>query len=187
GRAAARTLGERLAGVSFARVIASPLERALETATLIRPTDAVEVDDRLLEADYGEWEGSTVEEIEARWPAERSAYEADPSAHGSAGGETGQDVARRVGSLLEELIEWAAESRTPADDQRVLLVGHSTLNRVMLAVALDVPLGDYRRRFRQDWANLTVLRFPGGFAAGAQLLLYNDMSHLRGIRGATWE
>ena len=190
GRTAARALGERLTGVDFQRVISSPLERALETARLIRPTDLVEPDDRLAEADYGLWEGHTVGEIEARWPAARSAYEADPGRNAASGGESGQDVARRLGSLLEELVEWARPPASPGAqevDHRVLLVGHSTLNRVLLAVALGVPLCDYRRRFRQDWANLTVLRFARRYGGGWQLLLCNDMAHLRGISGATWD
>ena len=190
GRAAARALGERLTGVDFQRVISSPLERALETARLIRRTDLVEPDDRLAEADYGLWEGHTVGEIEARWPSEREAYESDPGKSAAAGGESGQDVARRVGSLLDELLEWAGPVQPAGgqdQDRRVLLVGHSTLNRVLLAVALGVPLRDYRRRFRQDWANLTVLRFARRYGGGWQLLLCNDMAHLRGISGATWD
>ncbi|MEJ7753173.1 MAG: histidine phosphatase family protein [Candidatus Limnocylindrales bacterium] len=190
GRTAARALGERLTGVDFQRVISSPLERALETARLIRPTDLVEPDDRLAEADYGLWEGHTVGEIEARWPAERSAYETDPGRNAASGGESGQDVAQRVGSLLEDLVEWAGPPASPGAqevDHRVLLVGHSTLNRVLLAVALGVPLCDYRRRFRQDWVNLTVLRFGKRYGGGWQLLLCNDMAHLRGTSGATWD
>lgn len=193
GRAAARALGERLAGVDFDQVISSPLERALETARLIRPHDPVATDARLVEADYGLWEGRTIEEIEARWPAEREAYEADPGANAATDGESGEAVAQRVGSFLGELAGWSDtgwESDKPDHDQRdhhVLVVGHSTLNRVLLADALGVPLRDYRRRFRQDWANLTVLRFGRRFGGGWQLLLCNDMAHLRGTSGATWD
>ena len=50
---------------------------------------------------------------------------------------------------------------------------------------LGVALIDYRRRFDQDWANLTVLRWPDR-ASGARLLLSNDQSHAKGIRGVTW-
>lgn len=190
GRAAASALGRRLEGIAFERVIASPLERAMETARLIRPDDLVEPEPRLAEADYGLWEGRTVQEIEARWTAQREAYETDPALNAAVGGESGREVARRVGSLLEELVERARSgesSGAPEEDHRVLLVGHSTLNRVLLAVALGVPLRDYRRRFRQDWANLTVLRFGRRFGGGWQLLLCNDMAHLRGTSGATWD
>ncbi len=184
GRAAARALGERLADVHIGRVISSPLTRAVETAALIRQTAEVETDDRLMEADYGDWEGHTLEQIEAGWPGERQRWEADPASFGTPNGESGEDVARRVRASLEELGAWAAGAGPGA---RVLLVGHSTLNRVLLCEALGVPLRDYRRRFRQDWANLTVLRFAQGHPPRALLLVANDVSHLHGISGATWD
>jgi broad specificity phosphatase PhoE len=191
GRAAAVALGDRLADVELARVISSPLARARETAGLIRPGDAIQTDERLMEADYGAWEGHTVEEIEAGWPEERRRYEVDPARWGPPDGESGEDVARRAAEFLDELVAWAdgsgSRGGSPARDPHVLVVGHATVNRVLLAVCLDVPLRDYRRRFVQDWANLTVLRFPGSRDAGGQLLLGNDVSHLRGVRGATWD
>jgi phosphoserine phosphatase len=187
GRAAARVLGERLADVPIGRVISSPLERAFETARLIRPADQVEPEPRLAEADYGAWEGNTTEAIEAGWPDVRRRWEEDPARVGPPGGENGRDVGRRVRSLLRDLVAWADRAGPQEADHRVLLVGHSTVNRVLLAVALGVPLRDYRRRFQQDWANLTVLRFGGPYGTGAQLLLYNDMGHLRGVRGETWD
>ena len=64
------------------------------------------------------------------------------------------------------------------------MVSHSTLNRVLLARCLGIPLRHYRRRFRQDWTNLTVLRFVGH--EGAELTLCNDVAHLRGTTGVTW-
>jgi ribonuclease H / adenosylcobalamin/alpha-ribazole phosphatase len=194
GQAAARALGERLADVAFERVIASPLRRARETAELVRPGAPIETDERVTEMDYGEWEGLTYAEIEARFGEARRIWEADPASLACPGGESGSDVARRVRAWLEELIEWAMAR--PADDgaqdaeeldRGVLAVAHSTTNRVLLAVALGVPLRDYRRRFRQAPANLTVLRFSRSLGSGAQLLLANDVAHVRGARGATWE
>jgi ribonuclease H / adenosylcobalamin/alpha-ribazole phosphatase len=183
GRAAATALGDRLELVQFGRVIASPLERAVETARLIRPGAEIETDARLMEADYGAWEGHTVEEIEAGWPEERAAWQVDPAANPTPGGESGGDVARRVGTLLDELVEWG----DGPDERLALLVGHSTVNRVLLTTALGTPLRDYRRRFRQDWANLTVLRFGARRSDGALLLVANDVAHVRGVRGATWD
>jgi broad specificity phosphatase PhoE len=180
GRAAAEALARRLEGVAFARVVASPLRRAQETAAIVALGARIETDRRLAEMDYGEWEGLTYEEIRERDAARRAAWEEDPERHACPGGESGADVARRVRSFLEDAVAGGDASRT-------LAVAHSTTNRVLLAVALGVPVRDYRRRFRQEPANLTVLRFAGAAAEGAQLLLGNDMSHIRGIRGATWE
>lgn len=186
GRTAARALGERLRGVAFGRVIASPLRRAQETARLVAPESTLETESRLLEMDYGRWEGLTYEEIERRDGEARRTWEADPVSVACPGGERGSDVAARVRSFLDEQVEGAAEDGHDTGEHRVLAVAHSTTNRILLCLALGIPLRDYRRRVRQEPANLTVLRFTGSSASGAQLLLGNDVGHLRGIRGVTW-
>jgi broad specificity phosphatase PhoE len=186
GRAAASALGGRLSGVSFDRVLASPLRRALETARICRSKDPVEPDERLLEADYGDWEGRTIEEIDARWPEVRHAWETDPADVAFPGGEAAIDVAARSRAFIGSLLDWEHGLAAAAIDHRVLVVAHSTLNRVLLADQLRIPLPDYRRRLRQDWANLTVLRYTHDDPTGPMLLLANDLSHLRGIQGVTW-
>lgn len=189
GRAQAAALGRRLAGVTFERVIASPLRRAVETARLVAPGHELETDPRLLEMDYGAWEGLTNEQVAARDGAARLLWEADPATLACPGGESGNEVAARVRSFLQSAIGAAAPDTAPGPvaDQRILVVGHSTTDRILLCVALGVPVRDYRRRFVVQSANLTVLRFAGPGAAGAQALLVNDVDHLRGLAGATWD
>jgi broad specificity phosphatase PhoE len=185
GRSDGEALADRLNGVHVDRVISSPLGRAVETAEIIsgRVGAPVEIDGRLTELDYGEWEGLTVEEIDRRFPGERELYDADPSIHRVGGGESGLAVAARVGDFMESLVGWWEDI---AGDRTCLLVGHSSLNRILLAVVMGVPLADYRRRFKQDWASLTVLRWESR-TAGPLLMLANDEAHTKGLRGATWE
>lgn len=188
GVEAARALAVRLEGVEFGRVVSSPLARARETAAIVAPEATVETDARLLEMDYGSWEGLTYEQIEERDGPARRLWEMDPAGLACPGGESGEDVARRTRAFLEEAVEWSESvPGRPADDRRLLVVAHSTTNRILLCVALGVPVRDYRKRFRQEPANLTVLRFAGPRGSGAQLLLANDMAHVRGTRGATWD
>jgi len=185
GRRDASRLAERLEGVPIDRIISSPLGRAVETAQILagRVHVNVETDDRLTELDYGAWEGLTVEEIDLQFPGERDLYSGDPASHPVGGGESGFAVAARVGAFMEELISWGLDDAT---DRTVILIGHSSLNRVLLASVMGVPLTDYRRRFMQDWASLTVLRWENR-EDGPMLLLGNDQSHSKGIRGATWD
>lgn len=205
GREDAQRLGARLFGVSFERTLASPLVRAMETARIAVPDAEVESDPRLLEMDYGRWEGQTYPQIEADDGLYRARWEADPGSLSCPGGESGDEVARRVRAFLDDLITWSRdpdEAFDPFDptdqtsapqasaeppDHRVLVVAHSSLNRVLLCVAVGVPVRDFRRRFRQEPANLTVLRFPGRLGSGALVLLENDVAHLRGVNGATWD
>jgi broad specificity phosphatase PhoE len=183
GRHAAERLRERLRDVPIDRVVSSSLRRAMETASTVAG-DRVEVepDPRLMEMDYGEWEGLTYEQIDERDRDRRRAWVLDPETLATPGGESGADVARRVRGVLADLVSWAGD-----DDRTALLVAHSTTNRVLLAVALGVPLRMYRERFRQAQANLSVLRFPATLEDGAMLLLANDVSHLKGTSGITWD
>ena len=210
GRAEAEALARRLAGVRIDRIISSPMLRALETAQTIATGRPVEVDERLRELDYGRWEGLTAVEVDAHDPELRARWEDDPAATHSPGGECGNDVAARTRSFLTDLL--AAElagagaatrlhspdpggSRGPVSEsqaeaegeRRVLVVAHGTYNRILLCVALGVPICDYRRRFLQDRTNLTVLRYePGDQPDGAQLVLANDVAHLRHPGEAPW-
>lgn len=185
GETAARALAARLVGVAFDRVISSPLRRAVETVEILAAGRAVETDPRLAEMDYGEWEGLTYAEIEARDLERRRRWEADPATEHCPGGESGNEVAARVRSFLADATAGVgpgavSEMREPGPEPagRILVVAHATLNRILLCVALGVPVRDFRRRFRQDPANLTILRFPGDVDAGAALMLANDTAHL---------
>jgi len=213
GRAQAEALARRLTGVRIDRIISSPMLRALETAQIVATGRPVEVDERLRELDYGRWEGLVSAEIDDRDPELRARWEHDPASTHAPGGESGEDVAVRVLSFLVDLL--AAETPAPAllaatevrrspdpggsrpaiseeaaeaqGERRVLVVAHGTLNRILLCVALGAPVRDFRRRFMQDRANLTVLRYePGDTPDGAQLALANDIAHLRGPGQAPW-
>jgi broad specificity phosphatase PhoE len=213
GREQAEALAKRLAGLRIDRVISSPMIRALETARIAGNGCPVETDVRLREMDYGHWEGLVAAEIDARDPELRARWEEDPAVTRPPGGETGNEVADRVREFLSDLLavelsaapapEAAAVRRSPdpggsrepiseaaaeaQGERRVLVVAHGSLNRILLCVALDSPVRDFRRRFVQDRANLTVLRYePGDGPDGAQLVLDNDVSHLRGSGQVPW-
>jgi broad specificity phosphatase PhoE len=211
GRAQAEALAGRLSGVRIDRIVSSPMLRALETAQAIATGRPVELDERLRELDYGRWESLTYAEIDDRDPELRARWEHDPAATHSPGGESGDDVAARALSFLVDLLAAEdgepngspsgrrspdpggsrgviSESQAEAEGElRVLAVAHGTYNRILLCVALGIPVRDYRRRFIQDRTNLTVLRYERGDAPDeAQLVLANDVSHLRGPGEAPW-
>ena len=54
----ARRAAEKFKGISFSYVFSSPLQRALQTAKIIVPDLEPIKDDRLIEMDYGPYEGS---------------------------------------------------------------------------------------------------------------------------------
>jgi broad specificity phosphatase PhoE len=68
GREAARGLPERLRPWDFARVLVSPSVRALETCQLAGMDERAQVNEQLLEWDYGAYEGLTTPQIHAERP-----------------------------------------------------------------------------------------------------------------------
>ena len=119
GRRQAEVAGDTLAELGIVRVVASPLVRAHETATIIGTALGlpVEPDARLQERDAGEWTGKTRDEIEAGWPGflaggERPAgFETDDVLHDRALAAIG-DVATRA-------------------DEPVVVISHGGLIRVV--------------------------------------------------------
>ncbi len=116
-----------LEGLRFARVYSSPLRRARETAELLG--FAPIFDDRLMEWDYGAYEGRTSADIRVERPGW------DLWRDGCPEGEDLDDVAIRLGPLLQELRDQARagdEKRTPdGGPVRILLIGHGHCLRVL--------------------------------------------------------
>jgi broad specificity phosphatase PhoE len=115
------------------RVITSPLARARSTAAAIAGDLPVEVDDRWIEVDYGEYEGRPVAEVPAEvWRQ----WRVDPDFRPS-GGEALGEVARRVREACEELFAVdGAGARDPAGD--VVVVSHVSPIKAAVAWALGV-------------------------------------------------
>jgi len=122
GRRKAAELPERLAGRSFALVLSSPLSRARDTAELagLEP----ELDDDLLEWDYGDYEGRTTKEIHVERPDWYLWRDGVP------GGEQPADVAARADRVIE---------RALAADGDVALVAHGHVLRVVGARWVEEP------------------------------------------------
>src|SRR6266545_6659942 len=92
GRRQVGALAERLAENPIEAIYTSPLSRARETAEILaRPSGlAVTERDGLREIGHGHWEGLTRQEVEARYPDEYAAWEADPFTFAPRDGESGR-------------------------------------------------------------------------------------------------
>ena len=124
GREEAALLGARLAPWRFARVLASPLRRALDTCGLAGYGDPVEVREDLAEWDYGAYEGRTTVDIRAERPEWTLWIDGVPA------GETAEQVGERADRIVAEL-------RTAAGDVAVFAHGH--VLRVLAARWVGLP------------------------------------------------
>jgi phosphoserine phosphatase len=135
---------------------ASPLSRCRTTAEAIgRPfglTPALVP--RLMDIDYGEWQGLTPDEVGRKWPEALATWHRAPHWAAIPGGESLQDVLARAVAALREVIGWHPK-------QTVVLVGHDSVNRIILLHALDLPLSRYRR-LAQDPCAINEIDFSAG-------------------------
>jgi probable phosphoglycerate mutase len=114
----ARSLQPVLAELELARVLSSPLRRALETADLAGFRDRVEITHDLTEWDYGEFEGLTTDEIRKDHPGWTL------WADGAPAGESPEEVAARADRLIAEAVQ---------ADGDVLMFAHGHILRVLAA------------------------------------------------------
>lgn len=113
GRAQADAAGRLLASAVWDRVVTSPMERAMETARIIRShLRGAEwmIDEDLVERDYGQAEGMAVADASERWP-DQDYPGAESIAH----------VALRGAAALSELLDAGRDA---------VVVAHGTLLRV---------------------------------------------------------
>jgi probable phosphoglycerate mutase len=147
-------------------VLTSPLRRARETAAQISTATGtpVRTDERLIELDYGEWDGRRLRDI----PADVSArWRSDPS-FAAPGGESLVDLRSRITPCAEALMELAS-------DGVIIVVSHVSPIKAILCWALDLD-DSYAWRLRLDVASIS--RLVAGLS-GPVLVSFNETGHLR--------
>jgi probable phosphoglycerate mutase len=165
----AAAAAKRLASAGLGVIVTSPLLRTVQTAQAVAAVTgaAVVTDDGFRETDFGAWEGLTFAEVRERWPAEISAWLADPDV-APPGGESFTDVSARVTEALDRVLAARA-------GQTVLIVSHVTPIKMLVAAALLAPPAALYR-MHLDVAALSEIDW---YADGpAVLRSFNDTSHL---------
>ena len=116
----------------YDRVLSSPLSRALRLARYCVPEHIpIEVDDRLMEMNFGSWEGVDWQRILEKDQTVSAFFEyfiEQPAPRG----ESLRDLSQRVAELLDELYTSAA--------QRVLLFSHGGVINAVRAMAGRITL-----------------------------------------------
>jgi probable phosphoglycerate mutase len=144
GRAQAEALGHWAAAHPVDAIWTSPLSRAILTAApAARALNLTpHTEPALRECDFGVVEGRTLAEFEAENPGAAEAFRSDPVAHPFPEAEDPAAAATRGTAALHRIA--AAHS-----GERVLVVAHNTLLRLVLCRLLSIPLSEYRRVFPQ--------------------------------------
>ena len=169
GRRQAEALAGAFGRRRIAAVYSSPLLRARHTAELVAAAVRAplrNVDD-LRELSLGEWEGCTVEEVQARPGNPYACWVRDPVASLPPGGEPLADVQGRVVRALADI-----ERAHPNGDD-VLVVCHGGVISAYLAHCLGLPLSSI---WRLTLSNCSITEL-----APPRLLSMNVTAHLSGV------
>lgn len=138
------------------RVVASPLKRAQETARLLFPNREIALEPRLMEMDFGGWEGKALADLRAEPGAEAEARERLGLDFSAPGGETPRQVQARLKPLLEEIA---------AVGLPTVIVTHKAVLRALLSLATGwAMLGKPPVKLKPDSAHLFRLDAQGAIS-----------------------
>jgi broad specificity phosphatase PhoE len=154
-------LGDRLKGLTFAKVFTSPLQRAARTCQLAGYGAVAETDPDLVEWNYGKYEGLTSTQILQQRP------DWDLFRDGCPGGESPQQIGERAYRVVQRL------RNVPGD---VLLFSSGHFIRVLTGCWLGVgPAGG--RFFLLSPASLSALSYEHDLTRAA-VRLWDDDRHV---------
>jgi probable phosphoglycerate mutase len=133
GRQQAAAAAAQLVALGPVAIVSSDLRRAADTAAELATVTGLEVvpDPRLRERYFGEWQGMTLTEIEARWPAEFARWRAGEPVIGC-DVEGLEELGKRTAAALREAVERGSEGT-------VVVVTHGAAAREGCGVLLGWP------------------------------------------------
>ena len=136
GREQAQSLAKRLAKESLSAFYASPLDRTMETASMLANPHQkpVQSDPAFREIDHGVWEGLTRHEAETKFGEMYARWEADPFNYAPDGGESGLSVTARAMPALLSLVEKHA-------GETICVISHKATIRLLLSAVLGYIFG----------------------------------------------
>ncbi|WP_448613352.1 bifunctional RNase H/acid phosphatase [Modestobacter sp. URMC 112] len=169
GRAEAAAAAQHLAGRGIDVIVASPLQRTRQTAEAAAEVLGVPVttDPDLRELDFGDWEGLTAAEAQAKSPLAFRRWSGAIDVR-APGGESIAEVSTRVARARRRVLEQHAGTT-------VLLVSHVTPIKLMLAAGLGVGDEIVHRVFLEA-ASLSTVTWSSDGRTSVRLV--NDTSHL---------
>jgi len=162
GERNAQRLGERLKGMTFAKVFTRPLQRGSRTCELSGFGAGAETDRDLVEWDYGKYEGLTSAQIRQQRP------DWDLFRDGAPGGESPEQIGERADRVVE---------RVRRVSGNVLLFSSGHFIRVFTARWLGLGPGVGGRYFLLSPASLSAVSYEHNLSRPV-IRLWNDDHHV---------
>jgi probable phosphoglycerate mutase len=162
GEKNAQKLGDRLKGITFAEVLTSPLQRARRTCALAGFGSVAEVENDLVEWDYGEYEGLRSAEIRAKRPDWQLFRDGAP------GGESPSQVMARADNVWK---------RVRPVKGNVLLFTSGHFIRVLAARWIGLEPSVHSTSFLLSTASLSAVGYDQD-CVHPVIRLWNDTHHV---------
>jgi probable phosphoglycerate mutase len=163
GEKNAKALADRLKGMVFAKVLTSPLQRARRTCALAGFGSVAEVENDLVEWDYGEYEGLRSAEIRAKRPDWQLFRDGAP------GGESPCQVMERADNVWKRVREIKGN---------VLLFTSGHFIRVLAARWIGIEPSVHSNSFLLSTASLSAVGYDQD-CSHPVIRLWNDTNHVR--------
>ena len=171
GLAQAELVAKAVAELKPEVIIASPQNRTKQTAEAIsRATGLpIDFDEAWIECSFGIWDGMSIEEVKAKYPAD---YQAFVSSTGFAPpqGESYDAVAVRVDEALEQIV-------VMYPGQRVVVVTHNGTVKTAAKLAIGAPADSIFHIDISPCSITTISIWPSDGLRALRTL--NEQSHLR--------
>jgi broad specificity phosphatase PhoE len=162
GERNAKALAGRLDGLAFAKVFTSPLQRARKTCALAGFESVAEVDNDLVEWNYGDYEGLRTAEIRETRPDWQLFRDGCP------GGESPAEVESRAQNVL---------SRVRAVQGNVLIFSSGHFIRVLAASWIGLEPSTNCMSFMLSTASLSAVGYEHDLSRPV-IRLWNDAHHV---------
>lgn len=132
GKAQALEAGERIGDIKFDAVFASPLDRAIETASLISGVerDKIQIDPRIIEVDFGKYEARSYFAMGIPMTLYWACPEIFPA----------PKTVESIASMVKRSSEFLKEIESK-DYENVLIVCHGGIIRALCGYMEDAPRG----------------------------------------------
>ena len=170
----AELLAGYLSTSTIEAIYSSPLKRALKTAEIIANPHKLEVnvEPDLIDFNFGRWQGLSHEAVKEKYGELYTTWIAHPEQVRMPGGETLEDVRKRVIRVIDKVIK--------KHKGTIIIVGHRVVNKVMLCALLGLDNSHFWK-IRQDTCGISILAYQN-----EQFILtrHNDTSFLRPVARA---
>jgi 2,3-bisphosphoglycerate-dependent phosphoglycerate mutase len=162
GRTTTESLAKRLEAVNIAQVVSSPLERTLETASILFTKDVeIALEDRLLECDYGDWQLSDLS-VNELWPI----VQQRPDEMIFPNGESMNDMSSRACVAVRE---WDSKLSSAHGENVVwAAISHGDIIKAICADAMGLPLRKFQSLLIEP-ASVSVIHYSEKGSAVSKL------------------